>query len=106
MKVGQSTSLSDRIDTLRGAFRRAHGWEITRQWSSGPLSTEKRHPNTRHAELDDAERRVLRHARSQYFQLSDWMPTGVNGETETFLGVSFGNLVAYTDVVVRCTGTG
>lgn len=114
VKVGQTASSrsdDERIEAVGRDYRAVRGWEITNRWVSDVrLSTERRSgteyfgfEDERRSDLNDAEDRVKAHAiRTGGQKLSDVDPMGCTGETEVFQGLSFGDLVAYADVVGRC----
>jgi hypothetical protein len=109
VKIGRSTTWSNRRQQLTTEFGRRYGWSITRDWQSG-LVCAIRHPNTPRSTLGDLEIRlrtfVSRQDGVQVF--SDQLPrrgrgTSGAGESETFRGSAFGDLVAYADVLALCS---
>ncbi|QKT09614.1 hypothetical protein [Rhodococcus sp. W8901] len=114
VKVGQTASSrsdTERLDSVGREFRASRGWDVTNRWISDVrLSTTDKFSGTeyfdrkdrRSCSLDVAEKRVKDHVAKFAVRLSEVNPLGCKGETETFLGVSFGYLVAYTDVTARC----
>ncbi|MCD5422671.1 hypothetical protein LRS71_24480 [Rhodococcus pyridinivorans] len=111
VKVGHSTVWTNRRSQLDSEFGSRYGWAVERDWQSGSFSAIASARGARPA-LKELEIQVLRFIRSipgvQVF--SDELPDrgrGVCGigETETFRGRSFGDLVACADVLARCSPT-
>ncbi|MFD6897249.1 hypothetical protein ACFWB0_22250 [Rhodococcus sp. NPDC060086] len=109
VKVGHSTVWANRRSQLDSEFGSRYGWAIERDWQSGSFSAIPGDDGARPA-LRELEIQVLDFVRRipgvQVF--SDELPgrgRGVCGigETETFRGRSFGDLVACADVLARCS---
>ncbi|WP_137726515.1 hypothetical protein [Prescottella subtropica] len=109
IKVGYSTVWPDRRSKLDSEFGSRYGWTVERDWQSGSFSALPGDGGARPA-LKELEIQVLDFIRRipgvQVF--SDGLPgrgRGVCGigETETFRGRSFGDLVACADVLARCS---
>ena len=111
VKVGQTTIWENRRSKLDSEFGSRYGWAIERDWQSDSFSAIPSAHGARPA-LKELEIQVLDFIRRipgvQVF--SDELPgrgRGVCGigETETFRGRSFGDLVACADVLARCSPT-
>jgi hypothetical protein len=107
VKVGQTITWARRRKELAADFDVLYGWEIVRDWQSNLVST-LRLEDTPRSELCDLEIRLKDFARQtqDVSVFSDQLPNRGRricgaGETETFRGCSFGDLVAYADVLAR-----
>lgn len=112
VKVGQSTTWTNRRAQIASEYGKRYGWTIVRDWQSPPISG-VRHEGAARSELSELEQRLIRIIRRipgmQVF--SDELPNrgrGVSGagETETFQGRSFGDLVACAEVLAQCSTSG
>ncbi|MFZ2175697.1 MAG: hypothetical protein WAW17_16995 [Rhodococcus sp. (in: high G+C Gram-positive bacteria)] len=111
MKIGQTTMWKTRHPQLSIDFRKRYGWTIVRHWQSNPVSAIRQQGAPRSV-LGGLEIHLRRHAGQpdEVTVLSDPLPhrgRGICGadESETFRGQSFGDLVAYADVLTRCSAS-
>ncbi|WAM19500.1 hypothetical protein [Rhodococcus sp. JS3073] len=109
VKVGQTTTWPTRRGKLVTDFGDRYGWRIIRHWQSTPVSALRLEATPR-SELGDLEIRLKEFARQPdgVSVFSDQLPNRGRrvcgaGETETFSGRSFGDLVAYADVLALCS---
>lgn len=108
VKVGQSTNWTNRRARISSEFGKRYGWAIVRDWQSSQFSAVRRE-GARRSELAELEQRLLRIIRRipGMRVYSDELPnrgrraTGA-GETETFHGRPFGDLVACAEVLALC----